>query len=699
MILSGLKDHENLPDQFLRDRTRWFLWFPALIGFGIALYFALPVEPGLSWLILPGFLAILLVPLRDYPNFGLRLLVGSLFLVTIGFSVGLTRTAIVDAPILQKKQVTELTGRIQEKSTGPKSARFLIGDLNFSEKDNIPPLKYIRLSSRSNFQDITPGQLIRVKAVLLPPPEPAYPGGYDFQRHSYFQSIGAVGYSISSFEVVGHNHNLLTRIQGLSAEMRASIASFVLTQASSENAGFIIAIMTGDKAAIPQSQLDDMRFSGLAHLLAISGMHMGMIGGLIFFAARFLLVLSPYIALYYPVKKIAALIALVGLTGYLFVSGMSVSAVRAFIMIAALFIAICFDRTALSLRMVAIAAVIILSLFPESLVSASFQMSFAAVFALISLYEQVGPRLGQFARSGGAVRRGFAYLSGVALTSLVAGLATAPFALYHFGQVATYSLIANLLAVPVMGLWVMPGVILAFIGYPFELTFPLAIVGSGIDLILWVARETASWPSAVMYLGSFSVFQLIGITFIGLWFIVWRQPVRWFALPMLAVLLLTFLANRSPDVLISESGNLYALKTEAGETYFSTRRADRFEAERWQLVMGKEITEEKPSNLVCDPNGCAYRRHPDVIAFPTTMAGVEMDCARADIIVSRIPAPKECNDARLVIDRFDLWRRGAHSLYFEKDGEIHVETTHGLRGRRPWVPARYRENSESPTKE
>ncbi|MEX1036245.1 MAG: ComEC/Rec2 family competence protein [Sneathiella sp.] len=692
MALLSWHKEENLSDQFRRDRSRWFLWFPAAIGFGIAIYFALPLEPGLAWLAVPILLATGLLWLKDRPGFGFEWIIGIFLLVSIGFSVALLRTQIVDAPILQKKAVTELRASVLEKSTGYNSARFLLGDLVFPDKDTLPKLAHVRLSSRTNFDAVRPGQIIRVKAVLLPPPEPAYPGGYDFQRHSYYQSIGAVGYSISSFEILGESRDTFSRIRQLSAGIRARIADFVLANAPVENAGFIIAIMTGDKAAIPEKQLDHMRFSGLAHLLAISGMHMGMIGGLIFFAVRFLLVLIPYMALYYPIKKIAAIVALLGLAGYLFVSGMSVSAVRAFIMISALFVAICFDRTALSLRMVAMAAVIILLLYPESLVTASFQMSFAAVFALISLYEQLGPWLGRFARSGGIIRRGLAYIIGVVLTSLVAGLATAPFALYHFGQVAAYSLIANLLAVPLMGLWVMPGVILAFICYPLGLSFPLSIVGSGIDLILWVARVTASWPEAVQFLGSFSVLQLIAISLIGLWYIIWRQPVRWLAVPMLGMLLVSFLLNRTPDILISESGNLYAVKNEKGETYLSSRRADRFEAERWRLVMGEEVAVEPLPGLTCDPYGCVYRKGPDVIAFPATLAGVEVDCSRADIVVSRVPAPDKCDAARLVIDKFDLWRHGAHGLYFVPSGKILVETNNGLRGNRPWVPLRYRES-------
>ena len=681
----------TITGQLREDRTRWFLWFPAFIGFGIALYFYLTWQPGPVWLIIPCLMVAGLIALKDRQNMALTVALTAGLLISIGFSASIVRTYFVAAPVLQKKQVTLVTGTVLEKSTSYKSARLLLGDLAFPALDGMPKLERIRLSSRSNIRDVKPGQIVSVKVVLLPPPEPAYPGGYDFQRQSYYQSIGAVGYSIGKFKVIGQSDGLISSLKGLSAEIRSNIAEFVLAHAPPENAGFIIAILTGDKAAIPSEQLDHMRDSGLAHLLAISGLHMGMIGGLIFFGVRLLLVLSPYLALHYPIKKIAAIVALVGLGGYLFVSGLSVSAVRAYIMISAFFVAICFDRTALSLRMVALAAVVILILFPESLTSASFQMSFAAVFALISLYEMIGPSLSRLARSGGIIRRAAAYMLGVILTSLVAGLATAPFALYHFGQVAAYSIIANLLAVPIMGFWIMPGAILTFLGYPFGLAVPLQIMGSGIDVILWVAAETASWPQAVQYLGSFPVLLLIAITLVGLWFIIWRQPIRWAALPVMVLLLASFTFRHTPDILISESGNLYAIRDDGGHVYFSSKRADKFEAERWRLVMGEETIARNRLPLSCDPYGCVYRRDASLIAFPLTLEGVEADCARADMIVSRVPVSGDCTAPRLVIDKFDLWRQGAHSLSFDQSGKVTVETTNGLRGDRPWVPLRYRE--------
>ncbi|MCF8467960.1 MAG: ComEC family competence protein [Sneathiella sp.] len=681
----------DIADQFRKDRTRWFLWFPAFIGLGIALYFCLSWQPGPVWLIFPCLLTVALIALRDRQQLALTITLTGALLVSIGFSASIFRTYVVAAPVLQKKMVTVVTGTVLEKSAGYKSARLLLGDLDFPSREKMPLLERIRLSSRSNIDAVKPGQIVNVKAVLLPPPEPAYPGGYDFQRQSYYQSVGAVGYSIGKFRITGQSDGLVSYLKGLSAGARANIADFVLAHAPPENAGFIIAILTGDKAAIPPDQLDNMRDSGLAHLLAISGLHMGMIGGLIFFSVRLLLVLSPYVALHYPIKKVAAIVALAGLGGYLFVSGMSVSAVRAYIMISAFFVAVCFDRTALSLRMVALAAVVILVLFPESLTSASFQMSFAAVFALISLYEMIGPSLSRLARSGGIIRRMAAYALGVIMTSLVAGLATAPFALYHFGQVAVYSVVANLLAVPIMGLWIMPGAILMFLGYPFGLSAPLHLMGGGIDLILWIAGKAASWPQAVLYLGSFPVLQLTAITVVGLWFIIWRQPIRWAALPVMAMLLVSFGFRHIPDILISGSGNLYAIRNEAGHVYFSSKRIEKFEAERWRLVMGEETIARKQLPLSCDPYGCVYRRAHSLIAFSQNLQAVEADCVRADMIVSRVPVSRKCAGAKLVIDKFDLWRGGAHSLYFDQSGNVTVETANGLRGDRPWVPLRYRE--------
>jgi len=676
--------------QFHRDRSRWFLFSPIFVGAGIALYFHLSWHPGGIWLVASVILLGLWLLTGKMELRALRVMIAMALLISVGFSASILRDYAVAAPVLQKKITTTVIGTVLEKSAGVKS-RLLLGELSFKVEQPLPDLRYVRISARGKNRSVQPGDIITAKAVLLPPPPPAYPGGFDFQRHSYYQSIGAVGYTFGKVAKVREATGSWAEVLRFSSEMRTKLAEFVVRNGPSDTSGFIVALLTGDKGAIPTQQLDDMRHSGLAHLLAISGLHMGMIGGLIFFISRLAYASWPYFALNYPIKKIAAVTALVGLACYLFVSGMSVSAVRAFIMISAFFIAVLADRNALSFRMVVIAALIILILFPESLVSASFQMSFAAVFALIAFYEAIGGRLARLARSGGPFRRLSAYILGIILTSLVAGLATAPFALYHFGQVAAYSLAANLLSVPIMGLWVMPWAIATFLTLPFNISLPLDMMGLGIDAILLIAHETASWPDAVQYLGSYSAPQLLAITLISLWLVLWRQPIRWLALPAAVLLSLSFAFVSKPDILISNSGNLYAIYHAGKGTYFSSRRIEKFDAERWQLIVGTKRWASQDIPLSCDAYGCIYKRGSRVIAFPKNGQGAEEDCARADIILSRVPIFGDCPDAQLVIDKFDLWRNGAHSLHFKEGSEISIKTVNGLRRDRPWVPVRYRD--------
>ena len=686
---------DALGNQFRQDHSRWFLFSPIWVGAGIVLYFHLTWHPNVAWLALTIILALIWWSSRTFKvrAFSLPLIVA--LLISVGFSAAILRDLKVAAPILQKKSIVTVTGTVLEKSAGAKSTKIVLGELSFSGKKVIPELRYIRLSVRSKVENIEPGTIVTAKAVLLPPPPPAYAGGFDFQRHSYYQSIGAVGYTISKINNNAVADDGWIGIKRLSSVSRTHLADFVMRNGPPETAGFIIAILTGDKGAIPKQQLDDMRHSGLAHLLAISGLHMGMIGGLIFFLSRLIYASWPYFALNYPIKKIAAVTALIGLACYLFVSGMSVSAIRAFIMISAFFVAICVDRSALSFRMVAIAALIILILFPESLMSASFQMSFAAVFALIALYEAVGGRLGRFARSGGPFRRMSAYVLGVVLTSLVAGLATAPFAIYHFGQVAAFSLAANLLAVPIMGLWVMPWAIVTFLTLLFNISLPLYMVGLGIDGILWIAHETASWPGAVQYLGSYSAAQLLGITLVGLWLIIWRRPIRWLAVPAAVLLSLSFMSGNPPDIVLSGSGNLYAIRHLEEGVYLSSRRIEKFEAARWRLILGTGRLNKDKLPLTCDQYGCIYQRQGLNIAFPQNEPGATEDCGRADIILSRVPIGGDCTGAILTIDKFDLWRNGAHSLYFDSDMGVRFETANGLRGNRPWVPARHQKSGQN----
>ncbi len=677
----------------LQERSRWFLWLPVLFAVGVAVYFNITWHPEVYWLILPVFPLFLLFFSFIRHIQVIYVTVLSLIICLAGFSTVLTRTEIVRAPVLEKKVVTELFGTVLHKSAGIQKHRLVLEDLVFQKKD-VPALRKIRLTSRTGSDDIRPGDRVSVKAVLLPPPPPAYPGAYDFQRESYYRQIGAVGYTLGGFERYEQPQN--RSLQNFSSWLRDAINRYILRNGPEESVGFSVAIMTGDKGLLGKLELDNMREAGLAHLLAISGLHMGMIGGLIFFVIRFAGSLVPGIALRYPVKKWAALLSLIGLAGYLIVSGISISALRAFLMISMVFLAICFDRTAISLRNLALAALVILVLYPESLLTASFQMSFSAVFCLIAIYEKYGDRLLTRAGDAGFIKRSALYLAGILLTSLIASLATAPFALYHFGQFSLLGIAANLVAVPVMGLWVMPWTVAAFILMPFADTgIALELAGNGIAVILWVAEQVASIPGSTLKTGTYPL-QILTVLIMGaLWFLIWRTEIKWFAAFIILTATPMLVSIQEPDILFSRSGNLYLIRHNE-ILLVSTRRADRFERKRWGLLYGEEPIEKvddfthKTKGLACDISGCVLSRGQQLIAFAKHRYASDLDCRRAHILLSRHPVGQTCHHPDIVVDKFDLWREGTHAFYFSKAGKVRIETVNAIRGNRPWVPARYR---------
>ncbi|GLQ07213.1 ComEC/Rec2 family competence protein [Sneathiella chinensis] len=663
---------------------------------GIGLYFSLDWQPELWWLGLPLPLILLYGLAGRTPLVKGGIL--ALLLVVIGFDAALIRQALVAAPVLQKRLYTDITGTLLEISAGTGGRRLVIAPDRSRDGDASKPLpEKVRVTARQDISHLVPGQTIRATAVLLPPPLPTYPGAYDFQRDFYFKGIGAVGYLTRVPEVLAdagqgdQNHFGLSR---LSAAARDRINDYVIRNAAPETAGFAMAIMTGDKGGLSKDDLEAMRRSGLAHLLAISGLHMGMVGGLIFFSLRLLGSLWPRLALNFPIKKAAALCALVGMAGYLFISGMSVSAVRAFIMVGLMFLAICFDRTALSLRNLTMAAILILAIRPESLLGASFQMSFSAVFALIVLYERFGHGIRVRAGIGSPLRGAALYLVGVLFTSLVASGATALFALYNFGQVSGAGVLSNLVAVPLMGLWIMPWTLLSLLALPFgDIPFFLEMAGLGIHAVLETAHFASGVPGAVLSLPLFPTGTLVTLVLGILWFVLWRGTVRWMALCAVPLAALFLLAEK-PDILFAESGNLYLVRDRDGGFFVPTLRADRFERERWQIYYGQDRftkigTAATDGPFSCDRDGCVFTGFERTIAFPDTWMGIEQDCDRAHLVLSRQPVTGRCRSPALVIDRFDLWRGGTHAVYLQQDGRIRVESVNSVRGNRPWVPERF----------
>ena len=456
---------------------------------------------------------------------------------------------------------------------------------------------------------------------------------------------------------------------------------------------FIFAGLTGERGRIPEPVMESMRKSGLAHLLAISGLHMGLVAATLFFVLRLAMAAIEPVALRHPIKKWAASAALAGALFYLLISGATVPTQRAFVMVGLVLVAVLIDRTAISMRLVAWAALGILLLRPESLLSASFQLSFAAVVALIATWEAARGRWSAWRGSHSVVRQIGLYLVGVAFTSVIATAATAPFAAYHFDRVAVYGLLANLVAVPITALWVMPFGLLALALMPLGLEhLALTPMGWGLRAVIAVAGSISEWPGAVALVPAAPLGALIAVVVGGLWLCLWRGGWRWAGVAAVAGGLFAFSFDRPPDILIDETGKLFAVRGAEGLA-LSSQRLARFSGEHWLRRAGQAASAPWPPNGVrCDRLGCIYEHGAHTVALVRDPRALDEDCGAADLVIAAVPVRWRCRAPATVIDRFDLWRDGAHAVWFDDDG-VRVRSVNRRRGARPWVAARGRSAS------
>ncbi|MEE8188204.1 MAG: ComEC/Rec2 family competence protein [Kiloniellales bacterium] len=686
------------------ERERWALWLPVGFGLGVGGYFGLGQEPP-GWLGVAGLLLALSLAwlARRWPGFFVAAL--ALVVLTAGFGAAQLRTALVAAPVLQERLgPVWLRGQAIEVEPRGRGLRITLRHIKLAWLAPEETPARVRVTVANGGEKIRPGDWLRLRAILRPPPGPAAPGAFDFARQAYFKRLGGVGFALGRplrIEPPGPmDQSVVTRWTSAwrlwwSAQ-RYRIARRIMAALPGEAGAVAAALMTGVRGAIPEQVMQAMRDSGLAHLLAISGLHVGLVAGLLFFGLRALLALIPRLALFYPIKKWAAVAAAAGALSYLLLTGATVPTQRAFLMVGLVLLAVVLDRSALTLRLVAWAALAVLAVAPESLLSASFQMSFAAVTALVAGYEVLRDRRARLFAERGLATRLSLYFSGVGLTSVIAGLATAPFAVYHFNRIAWFGLAANMLAVPVMALWIMPWAIVAFILMPFGAEgLALAPMGWGIDAVLWAAAWVAAWPGAVSIVPAMPVQGLVLVALGGTWLCLWRGPWRLYGLAaILGGGLLIPLAT-PPDVLASGDGKLFGLRTPDGEVILSSAKVRRFEAETWRRRLGgtkaavwPRTGESAGGRLSCDPLGCIYRARGQIVALVQDSRALLDDCALATVVISREPLRRgQCKGSRVVIDRFDLWRHGGHALWLSEAG-VRIETVGARRGVRPWVPQR-----------
>ncbi|PCJ71233.1 MAG: metal-binding protein [Rhodobiaceae bacterium] len=686
-----------------REQEAMSLWVPVAIGSGIACYFSLPQEPYLGWTLISLGIA-LGIALASAFGLGRRgwgaIAAFAVLWVVLGFAAAQMRTIWVAAPALQNEIVgAQLQGEVLTASRNQQGGSILL--VSPTRIGSVLPEELparVRLRVNQAHDPIWPGDKIATRVMLWPPGEPVAPGAFDFARQSWFRQMGATGVTLTAPRVLAGERGVTWAVK--LAALREQIARRVMNTMRQDVGPVAAAMMTGQRHAISETVEQNLRDAGLAHILAISGLHMALFAGTLFWVVRAALALVPRLALRYPLKKWAAAAALIGAFAYLLLSGMSVTAQRAFIMAALMFLAILVDRPALSLRNVALAATIILLTRPESVLEPGFQMSFAAVTALIAIYQNRELQLlGLREKStgvSGLFRFALIYIATLALTSLVAGTATAPFAAYHFNRMAVYGIVGNLLAMPLVGIVIMPAALLAYLLMPFGLDAPaLWIMEQGLIGVVAIATEVSSWEGAVVHAPSFSSLGLGFVALGGLLLALLQTKLRRAGIAFLVVGGVFATQERPPDILIDGDARLVAVRNDEGQ-YMWTGSTARYARETWLRRSGMSAdTRIRDHLMACDSLGCIAQGGPIqrrlTIAVSKTTGSLSDDCARADILIAHVPVRgrlrARCN-ASLIIDRFDIARHGAHAIYLSEGPGPTIErivTVREWRGERPWT--------------
>lgn len=670
-----------------QEREQVPLWLPIGFGIGISAWLVLP--NALAWmgwcLVCAAFgAACLMMPA------GTRVRAIGLSAALLGMAGCLilwSKAELLGTPPLARARFVE--ARAIVRSVEPRVAEGMVrAVLTPIDRPDLPRRVRINVAQEDAPAGLMAGATIAFRARLMPPAPPAVPGAYDFAQRAYFQGIGATGKAVPPIRVEQAPASSATPLrQRLSAHVRAQIEG---------GAGAIAAALaTGDVGAITEEDAEAMRRSGLAHLLSISGLHVtALIGATIFIMFR-LLALSRRLALRWPLMLIAAAGGAVAGIGYTLLTGAEVPTVRSIVAALLVLGGLALGREAITLRLVASGALFVLLLWPESLAGPSFQMSFAAVTAIVALAEHKAFRGLTEARDEAVWRRLGRGLLGLFLSGVVVELVLAPIALFHFHRAGMLGSIANLVAIPLTTFVVMPFEAVALALDTVGVGAPAWwIVDKALGLLLWIAHAVAASPMAVASLPAFSPIAFaLAMTGI-LWCLLWRTGARWLGLaPLLTGIAMMLLAPH-PDILVTGDGRHVAVRLADGRMTLLRDRAGDYVRDTLSESAGYEGELAALAALPeaqCNPDQCAVRltgrgrswhllatRSADYIAF----RDLERDCAAADIVVSDRRLPRNCRPRWLKIDRAMLRRTGGVAIYL---GSGKVRTVMSATDRHPWI--------------
>jgi competence protein ComEC len=675
------------------ERDQLPLWLPIGLIAGIAAWFWLPDHFG--WAAFAagmGALALGFATTAGGTRWGRALALFALA-AALGCALIWWKADRATAPRLEREGLAELVATVE--TVQPLAAERTLRLVVAPQDPALPRRLRVTIPEGKAPAGLTPGATVRLRAWLMPPAPMAAPGAYDFARAAWFQRIGGTG---RAFDLTVTAPASARSWHATIADWRQRLAAHVRSRLGGGEGGIAAALATGDQFGISEADAEAMRRSGLAHLLSVSGLHLTAVVGAAMLLTLKLLALSPMLALRFRLVLIAAAVGALAGVAYTLLTGAEVPTVRSCIAALLVLAGVALGREALTLRLVAVGALVVLILWPESLVGPSFQMSFAAITAIVALHENPRVQAWLSRRDEGGLARAGRFVFGLILTGLAVEIALTPIALFHFHKAGLYGAMANVVAIPLTTFVIMPLEALALLFDTIGLGAPFWwLTGQALSLLLGLAHTTAGAPGAVALLPAMPRGAFALIVAGGLWICLWRTCWRRWGLVPVGIGAIWALATPAPDLLVTGDGRHLMVRDAAGRLALLRPRAGDYVRDTFAELSGAEpdfLDLDRFPAAACSVDLCTAHldrggRRWRLLATRTrhfvTWDAMIRACAEADIVVSDRLLPRACQPRWLRADRAFLRRTGG--LAISLGSNPRVVTAAGEAGRHPWAPA------------
>lgn len=673
------------------EREQLPLWLPVALGGGVALWFVLPTPA--DWALAAMLLAALAMAGAAAQRGGRmsRAVALGAAATLAGLALMAWRAERVAAPVLARPTVASFTARVEraEPLTARDLVRLTLAPVGMGEDSRgrsvaLPPRVRVNLAEEDAPSGLTAEAVVQLRARLMPPPGAAVPGAYDYARVAWFQRIGATGRGFAPVKLIIAGNDSPGLRETLAAHIREALPGSV--------GGVATALATGDVGGIAEEDAEAMRAAGLAHLLSVSGLHITAVVGATMVLVVKLLALWPALALRVRLPLIAGVAGAAAAIGYTWLTGAEVPTIRSCVAALLILVALAIGREAMTLRLVAAGALVVLLLWPEALAGASFQLSFAAITAIVALHEHPFMRRLGAPRDDGWWRRAARNLLLLLMTGVAVEAALMPIAVYHFHKAGLYGALANIVAIPLTTFVIMPAELLALLLDVVGLGAPLWwLTGMSIEVLLWLSQLVARAPGAVsawpaMPDGAFAL-----IVAGGLWIALWRTRWRRWGLLPLGLGVGWAAATPAPDLLVSGDGRHAAIRTGEGLALLRDRTGDYMRdvmAANGGVAAPGALSETRAARCTRDlclaeavRDGRRWRVLMTRSAYPMPWRELVAACRAADVVVSDRTLPRGCTRRWLILDRTSLRRWGGVAITFGGA----VTTVRRPGDRHPWI--------------